>query len=109
MRPSSFQFLCAGYYPPDHSIVTGGPSSLDSFEALLCVVFFPFSLTLSIEYLCLRELAELLGQVKPPTVSKEDIEKSGLEVIKISQVAQYEKENKIASNCTERVCPLPRR
>jgi hypothetical protein len=27
-----------GYYPPDHSIVTGGPSSLDSFEALLCVI-----------------------------------------------------------------------
>lgn len=76
-------YVIGGYYPPDHSIVTGGPSSLDSFEALL-------------------ELAELLGQVKPPTVSKEDIEKSGLEVIKPSQVEQYEKENKIASNCTER-------
>jgi hypothetical protein len=26
-----------GYYPPDHSIVTGGPNNLDSFEALLYV------------------------------------------------------------------------
>jgi hypothetical protein len=43
--------------------------------------------------------------VKPPTVTKEDIEKSDLEVIKPSQVEQYEKENKIASNCTERVRP----
>jgi hypothetical protein len=45
--------------------------------------------------------------VKPPTVTKEDIEKSGLEIIKPSQIEQYEKENKIASNCTERVRPYP--
>lgn len=49
------------------------------------------------------ELAELLGQVKPPTVTKEDIEKSGLETIKSSQLEQYEKDEKISSNCTERV------
>lgn len=30
-----------GYYPPDHSIVTGGPDNLESFEALL-YVFFSF-------------------------------------------------------------------
>ena len=27
--------MVSGYYPPDHSIVTGGPDTLDSFEALL--------------------------------------------------------------------------
>ena len=30
-------FMSVGYYPPDHSIVTGGPNNLDSFEALLYV------------------------------------------------------------------------
>ncbi len=72
-----------GYYPPDHSIVTGEPNNLDSFEALL-------------------DLAEILGQVKPPTASKEEIEKSNLEVIKASRVAEYEEMGKISSNCTER-------
>jgi len=76
-------YVIGGYYPPDHSIVTGGPDTLDSFEALL-------------------ELAELLGQVKPPTVTKEDIEKSGLEIIKATQLAEYERENKISSNCIDR-------
>ncbi|KAK7464759.1 hypothetical protein VKT23_005966 [Stygiomarasmius scandens] len=76
-------YVIGGYYPPDHSIVTGEPDNLDSFEALL-------------------DLAELLGQVKPPTVSKEEIEKSGLEVIKATQLEEYEKDGKISSNCTER-------
>ncbi|KAF8133917.1 hypothetical protein EV363DRAFT_1397324 [Boletus edulis] len=58
-------YVIGGYYPPDHQIITGG--NLDSFEALW-------------------ELAELLGQVKPPTVSKEEIEKSGLEIIKASML-----------------------
>ena len=31
-------FMSVGYYPPDHSIVTGGPNNLDSFEALLYVL-----------------------------------------------------------------------
>jgi len=51
-------------------------------------------------------LAELLGQVKPPTVTKEDIEKSGLEIIKATQLAEYERENKISSNCIDRVRPF---
>ncbi|KAH7885165.1 hypothetical protein F5I97DRAFT_1810997 [Phlebopus sp. FC_14] len=70
-----------GYYPPEHQIITGG--NLDSFEALWY-------------------LAELLGQVKPPTVSKEEIEKSGLEVIKGSSLEEYEKDGRVASNCVER-------
>jgi hypothetical protein len=51
-----------------------------------------------------RELAELLGQVKPPTATREDIESSGLEVIKPTVLGQYEKDGKVASNCIERVC-----
>jgi hypothetical protein len=37
--------MLAGYYPPDHSIVTGGPNNLDSFEALLYVfsIHAPFN------------------------------------------------------------------
>ncbi|KAL0960902.1 hypothetical protein HGRIS_005911 [Hohenbuehelia grisea] len=76
-------YVIGGYYPPDHSIVTGGPNNLESFEALL-------------------ELAELLGQVKPPTVSKEEIEKSGLQIIKPAQLEQCEKDGVISSNCIDR-------
>lgn len=76
-------YVIGGYYPPDHSIVTGEPNNFDSFEALL-------------------DLAELLGQVKPPTVSKEEIDKSGLEVIKSTSLAEYERGGKISSNCVDR-------
>jgi len=76
-------YVIGGYYPPDHTIVTGGPNNLDSFEALL-------------------ELADLLGQVKPPTVSKDEIEKSGLEIIKASQLPQHENDGKVSSNCLDR-------
>lgn len=50
-----------------------------------------------------RELAEMLGQVKPPTVSKEEIEKSGLEICKPAALEEYEKAGRVASNCLERV------
>ncbi|KDR73436.1 hypothetical protein GALMADRAFT_251097 [Galerina marginata CBS 339.88] len=86
VAPGSRTFLIyviGGYYPPDHSIVTGGPNILDSFEALL-------------------ELADLLGQVKPPTVSKDDIDKSGLKIIKASELVQHEKEGKVSANCLDR-------
>ncbi|KAF8802148.1 hypothetical protein BYT27DRAFT_7341509 [Phlegmacium glaucopus] len=76
-------YVIGGYYPPDHTIVTGGPNNLDSFEALL-------------------ELADLLGQVKPPTVSKDDIEKSGLEIIKAGRLSQDENDGKVSSNCLDR-------
>ncbi|KIY74078.1 hypothetical protein CYLTODRAFT_416342 [Cylindrobasidium torrendii FP15055 ss-10] len=76
-------YVIGGYYPPDHSIVTGEQHNLESFEALL-------------------DLAEILGQVKPPTASKDDIERSALEVIKAAEVAHYEEDGKISSNCTER-------
>jgi len=50
------------------------------------------------------ELVELLGNAKSSTASREDIERSGLEVIKRSQLEEYEKSKKISSNCAERVC-----
>ena len=50
-----------------------------------------------------RELADLLGQVKPSTVSKDDIEKSGLEVIRSASLQEYFKDEKITANCLERV------
>jgi hypothetical protein len=33
-------YVIGGYYPPDHSIVTGGPNNFDSFEALLYAPLF---------------------------------------------------------------------
>jgi len=75
-------YVIGGYYPPDHGLITG-VDALDSFEALW-------------------ELAELLGQVKPQTVSKEEIDKSDLEIVKPTVLEQYEKEGKVASNCLER-------
>ncbi|KAK2465790.1 hypothetical protein APHAL10511_002334 [Amanita phalloides] len=86
MGPGSRMFLIyviGGYYPPNHSIVLGNPADMESFEAL-------------------SELAELLGQVKPPTATKEEIEKSGLQVFKASRVGEYEREGKISGNCVER-------
>ena len=50
-----------------------------------------------------EELAELLGQVKPPTASKEDIDNSGLEIIRSSVLAEYEKIGRIAPMCVDRV------
>jgi hypothetical protein len=69
-----------GYYPPNHQLVTG-TDPLDSFE----------------------ELAELLGHAKPQTASKEDIDNSGLEVIRLSSLAEYEKLGRVAPMCVDRV------
>jgi hypothetical protein len=93
-------YVIGGYYPPDHTIVTGGPESFQSFEALLCVLSCLCVMLLMFRD---RELAEMLGHAKPPTVTKEEIEKSGLETIKPAQLAEYEEAGKISSNCTERV------
>ncbi|KZT09097.1 uncharacterized protein LAESUDRAFT_537861 [Laetiporus sulphureus 93-53] len=75
-------YVIGGYYPPNHHMVTGS-DSLDSYEALW-------------------ELAELLGQVKPPVATKEDIDNSGLQIIKSSELTRYEQDGKLASNCVER-------
>jgi hypothetical protein len=70
------------------------------------VSFLPFCVAFYLPHHDLnRELAELLGQVKPPTVSKEEIEKSGLEIVKPAVLEQYEKDGKVSSNCAEKVSP----
>ncbi|KAN0130201.1 hypothetical protein V8E53_011958, partial [Lactarius tabidus] len=74
-----FIYVIGGYYPPNHQLVIG-TDPLDSFE----------------------ELAELLGQVKPPTASKEDIDNSGLEIIRSGVLAEYEKIGRIAPMCVDR-------
>ncbi|KAF8517391.1 hypothetical protein BU17DRAFT_49790 [Hysterangium stoloniferum] len=74
--------MLIGYYPPNHSIVTGA-DDMNSFEALW-------------------DLAELIGQAKPPVATKDDIEKSGLAVIKASALPDYDKAGKIASNTVEK-------
>jgi len=75
-------YVIGGYYPPNHHMVTGS-DSLDSYEALW-------------------ELAELLGQVKPPVATREDIDNSGLQIIKSSELSRYEEEGRVAHNCVER-------
>ena len=50
-----------------------------------------------------RELAALIGQVKPPTATREDIEKSGLQIIKPREIPQYAAEGRVAFNCIDRV------
>ncbi|KAH9947616.1 hypothetical protein B0H21DRAFT_325550 [Amylocystis lapponica] len=75
-------YVIGGYYPPNHHMVTGS-DSLDSYEALW-------------------ELAELLGQVKPPVATREDIDNSGLQIITRDELTHYEKEGRVSSNCTER-------
>ncbi len=63
----------------------------------------PRSLNIGLRLSGYRELAELLGQVKPPTATRDDIAKSGLQIIKASEVTRYEQEGRVASNCVERV------
>ncbi|KAN0129965.1 hypothetical protein V8E53_012220 [Lactarius tabidus] len=74
-----FIYIIGGYYPPNHQLVVG-TDPLDSFG----------------------ELAELLGQVKPPTASNEDIENSGLEIIRSGVLVEYEKIGRIAPMCVDR-------
>jgi hypothetical protein len=43
------------------------------------------------------------GQVKPPMASKEDIDNSGLEVIRSGVLTEYEKVGQIMPMCVDRV------
>ncbi|KAF9508324.1 hypothetical protein BS47DRAFT_236245 [Hydnum rufescens UP504] len=47
-------------------------------------------------------LAELLGQVKPPVATKDDIEHSGLPVVKTEKISEYAENGLIATNTIER-------
>ncbi|KIY47721.1 hypothetical protein FISHEDRAFT_74387 [Fistulina hepatica ATCC 64428] len=76
-------YVIGGYYPPDHSIVTGGENNSESFEQLIA-------------------LADLLGQVKPPTVTRDEIERSGLQIIRASQLNELVQTGRLKSSCAER-------
>ncbi|KAH9165524.1 hypothetical protein EDB89DRAFT_2133995 [Lactarius sanguifluus] len=62
----------------------------------------PFSWSARTRSTRFEELAELLGQVKPPTATKEDIDNSGLEVIRSGVLVEYEKVGRIAPMCVDR-------
>ena len=94
-------YVIGGYYPPNHHIVTG-TDGMDSYDALWFVSSFCCTHT-SVLTTGSRELAALIGQVKPPTATPEDIEKSGLQIIKSTDIPQYAEEGKVASNCIDRV------
>lgn len=52
-------YVIGGYYPPEHTIVTGGPNNFDSFEALLYV------LGISLSFLVLTWLfIEIIGNLR---------------------------------------------
>ena len=93
-------YVIGGYYPPNHHIVTG-TDGMDSYDALWLVSPLPhLEMILTPGY---RELAALIGQVKPPTATPEDIEKSGLQIIKSTDIPQYAADGKVAANCIDRV------
>ncbi|KAF5376824.1 hypothetical protein D9757_008898 [Collybiopsis confluens] len=80
-------YVIGGYYPPDHEIVTGEGNVLDSsFEALLS----------------LHEILNHSPLETAPTASKEQLEKSGLEVITGAQIQEWEKAGKVRNNCVDR-------
>jgi hypothetical protein len=64
-----------------------GADPLDSFEAMW-------------------ELAEMLGQAKPPTASRADIARAGLEVISAAQMRAYGAQGRVAGMCVDRVRAL---
>jgi len=74
--------VLGGYYPSTHALVNG-VGSLDTFEALW-------------------QLTELLGQVKPPVATKDDIAKAGLEVVSPETLKMYRDEGKVAESTVDR-------
>ena len=97
-------YVIGGYYPPNHHIVTGtdGMNSYDALWFISLLFCIPMILTP-----CYRELAALIGQAKPPTATPEDIEKSGLQIIKSTDISQYAAEGQVTSNCIDRVSSFP--
>lgn len=72
---------------------------MDSFEALLSVI----AAHLDQPNTPFRDLAEILGQVKSPLATKDEIARAGLEVFKPSLLTKYLEEGKISSNTVDRV------
>lgn len=78
-------WVMGGYYPPGHPILT-----------------VPRLLTGELSHDDLWALAEALGSVKPPTATKEDIAKAGLEVVKGSDIPEAVSSGKVHDMCLER-------
>ncbi|KAG9009567.1 hypothetical protein FRB94_011984 [Tulasnella sp. JGI-2019a] len=78
-------WVIGGYYPETHPILVSPNLLLNHFDQ---DDFWG--------------LADLLGQVKPPVASKEDIDRAGLQIIKAELLKQYESEGKVTSNTTDR-------
>jgi hypothetical protein len=55
-------------------------------------------------------LAHLLGQVKPPTATRDEIERSGLQVVKGSELERLMQEGRVLNNTSEKClgecCPF---
>ncbi|CAE6474436.1 unnamed protein product [Rhizoctonia solani] len=78
-------WIIGGYYPSNHSLL--------AHPNLFLGQVHPDELWM---------LNELLGQVKPPTVSREDIAKAGLRTVKGAQVKELAETKAVTENCTER-------
>ncbi|KAG8740206.1 hypothetical protein FRC10_004607 [Ceratobasidium sp. 414] len=82
-------WIIGGYYPSNHPLL--------AHPNLFLGQVHPDELWM---------LNEFLGQVKPPTASREDIANAGLRVIKGAQVGELAKDGSVTENCTERVSCL---
>ncbi|KAF8606723.1 hypothetical protein BDV93DRAFT_325293 [Ceratobasidium sp. AG-I] len=78
-------WIIGGYYPSNHPLL--------AHPNLFLGQVHPDELWM---------LNEFLGQVKPPTASREDIAKAGLRVIKGKDISEFSKDGGVTENCTER-------
>ncbi|CAE6469258.1 unnamed protein product [Rhizoctonia solani] len=78
-------WIIGGYYPANHPIL--------AHPNLFLGQVHPDELWM---------LNEFLGQVKPPTASRDDIAKAGLRVVKGVEVQELAKSGSVTENCTER-------
>ncbi|KAH7336791.1 hypothetical protein B0J17DRAFT_443823 [Rhizoctonia solani] len=78
-------WIIGGYYPANHPIL--------AHPNLFLGQVHPDELWM---------LNEFLGQVKPPTVSRDDIAKAGLRVVKGAEVKELAQSGSVTENCTER-------
>ncbi|OCF57767.1 hypothetical protein L486_05232 [Kwoniella mangroviensis CBS 10435] len=79
-------YVIGGNYPQNHPIlsipnlITGGPLTDEEMNLI----------------------SELMGPAKPPTVNKDDIEKSGLKIVKGSEMDDLRKDGKLLDICGDR-------
>ncbi|WVW85286.1 hypothetical protein I302_107324 [Kwoniella bestiolae CBS 10118] len=79
-------YVIGGNYPRNHPIlsipnlITGGPLTDEEMNLI----------------------SELMGPAKPPTVDKEEIEKSGLKIVKGSEMEGLRRDGGVLDNCGER-------